>query len=346
VARTAFVLGGTGLVGTAVSGRLTERGWDVTVGSRGERDMAPELHHVARVVTLDRTDDEALAAALGDGFDVLVDCIAMRAEDGSQLVALRERYGSLVAMSSASVYVDRDGRSFDEATGEDDFPAFPVPLSESQPTVAPSDSTYSTRKAAIERVLLSAEDLRATIVRPGAVYGAHDVQSREWYFVKRALDRRPCVVLAYRGESRFHPTAAENLAELVWLAAERPGRRVLNCADPDAPPVRELGRAIGRVLEYEPVEVLLPGSPRDTVGENPWATPKPLVLDTSEAELGLGYRPAARYERAVAHACEWVRTATEGRDWREVLPGAARHYSALFDYEAEDAFLAGLQSTG
>jgi hypothetical protein len=106
--------------------------------------------------------------------------------------------------------------------------------------------------------------------------------------------------------------------------------------------VLELGRAIGRLLDHEPAEILLPGAPRDSVGANPWGTPNPLVLDTSEAEIGLGYRPVAGYERAVAQACEWVRSATEGRDWRDVLPGAAKHYAELFDYDAEDAFLAEL----
>jgi nucleoside-diphosphate-sugar epimerase len=36
--QTAFVLGGTGQIGRAVSRRLTEAGWDVTVGARREPD--------------------------------------------------------------------------------------------------------------------------------------------------------------------------------------------------------------------------------------------------------------------------------------------------------------------
>jgi nucleoside-diphosphate-sugar epimerase len=344
VAQTALVLGGTGLVGTAVACRLAERGWEVAAASRGEREAARELRERATVVTLDRADDAALAAALGEGVDVLIDCVAMRAEDGPQLVSLRERYGSLIVFSSASVYTDRDGRSFDEATGEDDFPVLPVPISERQPTVAPGDTTYSTRKAAIERSVAADPDLRATIIRPGAVYGPHDIQSREWYFVKRALDGRPFVVLAFRGGSRFHPTAVDNLAELVRLAAERPGARVLNCADPEAPAAVELGRAIGAVMDYRPVEVLLPGPPRGSVGDHPWGAPRPFVLDTTESELVLGYRPVTRYERAVEAVCAWLQEVTAGRDWRESLPGLATHYGQLFDYEAEDAFLAA-QST-
>ena len=223
-----------------------------------------------------------------------------------------------------------------------------MPLSERQPTVAAGDATYSTRKVAIERALLAADELRASIIRPGAVYGPNDARPREWFFAKRALDRRRFVVLAYRGQSRFHPTAAENLAELVRLAAERPDRRVLNCADPEAPTALAIGRAIGQTLGHEPDEVLLSGPPRAGVGEHPWATPKPLVLDTTDAEITLGWRPVTRYERAVRATCEWLVERTRDRDWRDELPGAAEIYGDLFDYAAEDAFVAGLagQSTG
>jgi hypothetical protein len=48
------------------------------------------------------------------------------------------------------------------------------------------------------------------------------------------------------------------------------------------------------------------------------------------------------YERAVGETCAWLVAATEGRDWREVLPGVARLYADEFDYAAEDAYVRGL----
>jgi nucleoside-diphosphate-sugar epimerase len=339
---TAFVIGGSGLVGAAVVRRLAERGFEVTAAARGRRNPPAGLDEVARLVTVDRSDDAALGAALGDGVDVLVDTAAFRAEDGEQLVALRDRYASVVVLSSASVYTDGAGRSIDEAESPEEFPDLPVPVSERVPTLPAGDATYSTRKVAIERALLGAEGVRPTVIRPGAVYGPHDARPREWFFVKRALDRRPYVVLAQLGESRFHPTAVENLAELVRLAAERPERRVLNCADPEAPTALAIGRAIGGVLAWDPDELLLHGPPRDGVGAHPWATPKPLVLDTTEAEITLGWRPVTRYERAVKATCEHLIEATAGTDWREALPGAAELYGSLFDYAAEDGYLGTL----
>jgi nucleoside-diphosphate-sugar epimerase len=247
---------------------------------------------------------------------------------------------SLVVLSSSAVYADAAGLSLDADHGE--IPEFRVPLTEREPTVSRATPTYATKKLAIEQTLLGQAEIPSTLVRAGAIYGPGDLSSREWYFVKRALDGRRVVVLAHRGESRFQPTSVHNLAELIRLAAERPGRRVVNCGDPEAPTVAEIGRHIAAAMGHEWAEVLLPGPPRDGVGGNPWGVPHPFVLDMTEAEFEVGYRPVTSYEKAVAETCEWLVSATEGRDWREVLTGAAKLYGDEFDYGAEDELLRSL----
>jgi nucleoside-diphosphate-sugar epimerase len=339
MARKAFLLGGTGKTGRVLAERLLETGWEVVVASRGERPV--ETSKEARHVKLDRADDPALRAALGDGVDVLVDFVAFEPAHAEQLLALRGLTRSLVVVSSSSVYADPAGRSLDEARAGEE-PEFRVPLTEREPTVRAGDETYSTRKVAIERALLGQDAIPSTLVRAGAIYGPGDLNSREWYFVKRALDGRRVVVLAHRGASRFQPTSVHNLAELIRLAAERPGRRLLNCGDPQAPSVAEIGRYIAAAMTQEWAEVLLPGPPRAGVGDNPWGVPRPFVLDMTEAEFEVGYRPVTTYDRAVGETCEWLVSATEGRDWREVLPVAARLYGEEFDYAAEDELLRGL----
>jgi nucleoside-diphosphate-sugar epimerase len=216
-----------------------------------------------------------------------------------------------------------------------------VPITERQRTVAPGDATYSTQKAAMERVLLESE-LRATVVRPCAIHGAGTRFSREWHFVKRVLDGRRVVVLVHRGESRFHTTAAENLAELIALAGRRPGRRVVNCGDPDPPTVARIGRTVTESLGHEWVELLLPGAAPSEALSNPWAVPRPMIVDMAAAEIELAYKPVTTYERAAARACRWLVEATAGRDWRDVLPGSARHMAEGFDYAAEDAYVNAL----
>jgi nucleoside-diphosphate-sugar epimerase len=334
MARRAFLLGGTGKTGRVLAERLLETGWDVVVGSRGERPVASDVQHVA----LDRADTDALRASLGDGVDALVDFVAFERVHGEQLLSLNGLARSLVVISSASVYADPEGRSLDEIRAGEEA-RFRVPLTEREPTVPAGGETYSTRKRAIEELLLAQTEIPATLVRAGAIYGPGDLNSREWYFAKRALDGRRVVVLAHHGASRFQPTSVHNLAELIRLAAERPGRRLLNCGDPEAPTVAEIGRHIAAAMKHEWAEVLLPGPPQDGVGENPWCVPRPFVLDMAEAEFEVGYRPVTTYARAVPETCEWLVAAIEGRDWRDVLTGAANLYSDEFDYDAEDAFV-------
>jgi nucleoside-diphosphate-sugar epimerase len=339
MARRAFLLGGTGKTGRVLARRLLETGWEVRVASRGERSVPDGVQHVA----LDRSDSEALRAALEDGVDALVDFVAFERAHAEQLLSLAGLARSLVVISSASVYTDADGRGLDEIRAGDDA-RFRVPLTEREPTVAAGDETYSTKKRAIEEILLRQREIPTTLIRAGAIYGPGDLNSREWYFVKRALDSRPFVVLAHRGQSRFQPTSVHNLTELIRLAAERPGRRLLNCGDPDSPTVVEIGRHIAAAMGHVRSELLLPGPPQDGVGDNPWAVPRPFVLDMAEAEFEVGYRPVTTYAKAVAETCQWLVAATEGKDWREVLTGAAKLYADEFDYEAEDACVRGLAS--
>jgi nucleoside-diphosphate-sugar epimerase len=233
----AVVIGATGQIGRAAVRALAGDGWEVTAVSRGG-DRDPGRPDGVRVVRADREDDAALAAAVGDGCDVLVDTVAYGPAHARQLTGLAGRVGSAVVISSVSVYEDDEGRSFDTQDRPGGFPEYPVPLTEGQRTVRPGDSSYSTRKAALERELLAAGDtLPVTLLRAGAVHGPYCRTPRELWFVKRNLDGRRRRVLAYGGASRFHPAAVGNLAELVRLAAARPGTRVLNAVDPDAPTV-------------------------------------------------------------------------------------------------------------
>jgi nucleoside-diphosphate-sugar epimerase len=292
-----------------------------------------------RHVRVDRADTASLERA-AEGADVLVDVIPFRSADAEQLLALGMGVGAVIAISSASVYTDDEGHSLDEAEEPEDLPRLPVPIPESQPTLPPGDATYSTGKAAVEQALLERSEVPATVIRPCAIYGPGDRQAREWHFVKRVLDGRDAVVLAYGGRSRFHTTAVDNLAELIRCCAERPGTRALNCGDPDPPTLLEISRAIAAALGHEWREVPIRGKPEGKVGDTPWSVPDthPFVVDMSAAR-DVGYRPVTGYPDGVRAACEWLVEATRGGDWREVLPAHARYYGELFDYDAEDAFL-------
>jgi nucleoside-diphosphate-sugar epimerase len=333
IAGRAFILGGTGNVGAAIAHSLAANSWNVTLAGKTERPVSEGFDYLP----LDRNEDGALSAA--NGFDLVVDVIPFEAAHARQLLELDT--GALVAISSASVYADEQGRTLDEAQGVADFPDFPGPIPETQPTVEPGDETYSTKKAKIERILLENGRVSAAIVRPCAIYGKGDRMGREWFFVKRALDRRPHVVLTNRGTGQFHTTAAENIGELVRLLADQPRTGAYNCGDPDPPTVLDIARAIGDAVGHRFAEVLLdePGG-RAEVGQTPWSAPKPLLIDMTKAEQELGYRPATTWGDALPRQVRWLVDATRDRDWREVLTRGADYLK--FEYEAEDELVASL----
>ncbi|WP_326763130.1 NAD(P)H-binding protein [Streptomyces phaeochromogenes] len=335
-----MVIGATGQIGRVAVGALATDGWEVTAVSRGGgRDESwPDGVRTARA---DRADDSALATAVGDGCDVLVDMVAYGPEHARQLTNLAGRVGSAVVVSSLSVYEDDKGRNFDTQEQPDGFPEYPVPLSEDQRTIAPGETSYSTRKAGLERELLAAADeLPTTLLRAGAIHGPHCRTPRELYFVKRNLDGRRRRVLAYGGKSRFHPASVHNIAELVRLAARKPGARALNAVDPDAPTVAEIAVAVDAVMGVETESVLVDGpAPAETVGDTPWSVPHPVVCDMAAAERELGYRAVVRYAETLPDTVAWIERQLAGRDWREAYPKMFQNYGDLFDYAAEDAWL-------
>ncbi|WTJ80406.1 NAD(P)H-binding protein [Streptomyces sp. NBC_01538] len=339
--RRAVVIGATGQIGRVAVGALARDGWEVTAVSRGggrDGDWPDEV----RVAAADRADDAALGAAVGDGCDVLVDMVAYGPEHARQLAGLAGRVGSAVVISSLSVYEDDKGRNFDTQEEPDGFPEYPVPTPEEQRTVRPGESSYSTRKAGLERELLALGDqLPATLLRAGAIHGPYCRSPRELYFVKRNLDGRRRRVLAYGGGSRFHPASVHNIAELIRLAAARPGSRALNAVDPEAPTVAEIAGAIDSVMGVEVETVLVDGPPPvPTVGDTPWSTPVPVVCDMSAAERELGYRPVVTYAQSLPETVAWIEGHLAGRDWREAYPKMYETYGDLFDYAAEDAWSA------
>ena len=335
----AVIIGGRGQCGHAIGQRLVAAGWTVTATTTGPCPDPADFPGIAWV-TADRDHDD-LARAVPDGTDVVVDTLAFTSPQAERLIALGSRIGSAIVLSTASVYTDERGRSLDESTDEDSFPAWPVPIPEDCPTLPPGDATYSTRKAAIEDILRHQAPWPVTILRPGAIYGPHSRHLREWYFIKRVLDRRRRVILPFNGESVFQPTATVNLAELVALAADRPASRTLNCGDLQPPSVARISAIVDDLMNWSTERYLVPGAePAPTVGNHPWSVPRPVIADMTRAQAELGYQERSSYAEALAETLAWVLSASSGRDWRELLPGLAAYPGDLFDYEAEDAYLA------
>jgi nucleoside-diphosphate-sugar epimerase len=324
----AVLIGGTGMIGRAAARSLATDGWEVVAVSRSGAVPEGLAELGVEAATADREDAPQLRSALGAGADVVVDTVAFTREHGEQLNGLDGLVGSVVVISSASVYADDDGNALD-GSEEGGFPLLPEPIPETQRTAEPGDATYSTLKAELEGTLLDGP-LPATLVRACAIHGPGAKMPRELFFVKRALDARRKVALAWNGESRFHTTSVANLAELIRLAAAQPGSRAFNCGDPDPPTTLQICEAVGRALDHEFEPVLLPGD----AFANPWAVPRPFVVSMDAAERELGYRPVTTYPEAVRETSAWVAAELEGgRTWD------GTYLEGMLDYAAEDEAL-------
>jgi nucleoside-diphosphate-sugar epimerase len=356
--RRALIIGGTGLIGRAVASRLLTSGWQVDVTGRDPAHMPASLTAAgAGFIAADRSDP-ALLARVGDAADLIADCLCYTAADAAGLVPLARAANSTVMISSNAVYVDAAGNH----TNSDTPPHFAGPIRESQPTMAPSAGPdyqsregYGACKVAAEQVLLDS-GAPVTVLRPGKVHGPWAARPREWVFVKRVLDGRPAVFLARRGADVAQTVAADNVAALIETVADKPGRRILNSADPDAPSGLEISRAIAGLLGHNWEEILLddpsgPSAAADiastadpALGRHPWATKFPIVLDMTAA-LDLGYVPAGNYATTVAAEVDWLTSAAAGREGERALAWLSDPYfDSFFDYGREDSYLAARAS--
>lgn len=333
------ILGGTGLIGRAAARRLLAAGWDVTAVGRDPSRMPDDVAAAGgRFIAADRAEPRQLAAALGAGADLVVDCLCFTAGQARSLLPLLDDVGSTVMISSKAVYVDAAGRHVNSAVPPD----FGGPVRESQATMAPradidyrSREGYGANKVAAERVLLDSGHA-VTVLRPSKVHGDGSTKPDAWVFVKRVLDRRKVLVLCRGGRGVDHPSAAANIAALIEVVANNPGRRVLNSADPDAPSALEISRTVARYLGHRWEEVLLDLRAPAELGLHPWDRVPGIRLDLSAAGE-LGYRAAGDYATTVTAELDWLVSIAD-----QLPPGFDHEYFApMLNYAAEDDYLAG-----
>ena len=150
-------IGGTGIISTACTALALERGFDLTLLTRGKRGAA--VPHGTRVLTGDVNSPEIAARLSHEKFDVVVDWIAFTPEDIARDIKLfRGRTRQFIFISSASVYQK---------------PPSHYLITESTPLANPHWD-YSRNKIACEERLMQAyrdEFFPVTIVRPSLTYG-------------------------------------------------------------------------------------------------------------------------------------------------------------------------------
>lgn len=323
MARTVAIIG-AGQIGFAAFAAFRKAGWEATLHARSRPAWA-------------RNDTPWQAWVAGQdpapNADVVVDCIAFHAVDCARHDP--DTVGRLIVISSASVYCDDEGRNLDEA-GQRGFPQIPDPITEEQARVTPAETTYSPRKVRLEDATKARFGKRATILRPCAIHGPWSRIPREWWFVKRALDRRSRIPLALLGESRLQTTSARIIGDFCEFAASNELGGAFNLADADSPSVLEIGQVILDQLGSSADLIPFAGANEERIGSTPWSTPAPFVVSGAKAHSA-GFTSARSYADEVAPAIDWL--TEQARIKPDLVFPDLSLIGEMFDYEGENRLL-------
>lgn len=155
-----LIIGGTGLISTAITRELVERGDRVTLYNRGKSD-ADVPSGTERIVG-DRTEYAKFERQMADAglFDCVVDMVCFAPSDAeSALRAFKGRVGQYIFCSTVDVYTK---------------PAARYPIIEDAERAPSPSFPYAFNKAACERIFEAAytqDEFPVTIIRPAHTYG-------------------------------------------------------------------------------------------------------------------------------------------------------------------------------
>jgi nucleoside-diphosphate-sugar epimerase len=176
-----LIIGGTGLISTAIVDQLLERGDDVTLFNRGQTQARFADRGRVRYLRGDRRDFAAFEAEMQaeadrHRFDAVIDMVAFApAEAESLLRAFAGRTQQIVVCSTVCVY----GGPMTRLPATDDEPHRPV-------------TDYGRNKSAIERTLLDADGkdgVHTTVLRPSFTTGEGHTLAGAVMFDDGTLDR-------------------------------------------------------------------------------------------------------------------------------------------------------------
>jgi len=300
-----LILGGTGLISTAITRQLDATGHDVTVCNRGESDAAiPEsVDHVRA----DRFGDEFPARVSGTDPEVVIDMLCFSESDAELAIeAFEDRIDQYVLTSTIDVYRR---------------PVESNPVTESAPRRPPT-SDYGARKASAEDAIRAAHDrgaFAATIVRPWTTYGPHGNGNLchtfgvDTTYLRRLRDGEPIVVHG-DGTGLWGPTHRRDVAgAYVGAVGNRAAYGEAYNVTAEGVPTwneyyRTLADALGAPepeLVHVPTDVLLEIAPEKTdflADHGRYST----TFDTEKARRDLGYEQSISLERGAREVIAYL----------------------------------------
>ena len=201
----ALFVGGTGIISAAISRNIIEKGWELWVLNRGNRNGAVPAG--VKVINCDINNEEECAAKIKDmSFDVVADFIVFnRAHAERDYRLFKDKTKQYMYISSASVYQK---------------PLQNYRITESTPHANPYWQ-YSRDKIVCEDFFIAKyreEGFPVTIILPSHTYdeshvplGVHG-NNGSWQVLKRMLDCKP-VIIHGDGTSLWTTTSNVDFAE-------------------------------------------------------------------------------------------------------------------------------------
>lgn len=294
-----LLIGGSGLLGTPAARTLRDAGHDVTVVSRGRRDLVPGVRHVEA----DRAGGAAFTAPLrGERFDLAVDFLAFDGAAVEQALALPALADARYALASTGqVYLVANERRPPSREADGELPLSPEPP---EGTRDHANWVYGRGKREAEaslRARAAARGGRDVVLRLPVVQGANDGTRRLWAYLERLRDGGP-LLLPGGGLDPVRFVWAEDVARVLASLAGglSPAGSVYNLAQPDEPTLRDLleraASALGVAPRFVPCDAAdLAGFGLD-LQVSPFSGPWCSRPDPSLAEAELGFRGTASTE--------------------------------------------------
>ena len=244
-----LLIGGTGVLSSAVVAEAKKKGISVTMVNRGKRRIPEGVEHIKA----DKKNTSVIAEALnGRKFDAVIDFLCYSDKEAEQSIRFYSGYTSqYMFISSTAVYNTRllDGKMGDE----------------SSPKVMP-EWDYSVEKWNSEELIRSlAKELgiNYTIVRPAVTYdntripyGISPRYGYHWTLCARILAGKPIIVWN-GGENRCNMMRVEDFAVGVTGLIGNPMayNEAFNVSGDEAPSWKEVLQAVGVALGKEAVTV-------------------------------------------------------------------------------------------
>lgn len=307
-----LILGGTGFIGPHMVRYAVERGHQVTIFTRGNRQ--PDLPEGVEHLIGDRNDDHT--ALEGRTWDVVLDNNAQDyrwVQTSTEL--LRDAAEHYIFVSSISAYdlqgfdLSRAGEVMLEPMVDEDYKRIDPPEGWSDGDDAP----YGLMKTLGENIVHEAFPGAATIVRPGLIVGPGDATDRWTYWPVR-LDEGGEVLAPGNPEHANQIIDQRDLTEWIVRLAENGTAGDFNAAGPaERLSMGSMLEQIGEAVETEHQLTWVPESFLEAQGVRPWSDlpawipGDPLMfVDVRDAVgAGLTFRSIADSAR---DTLEWDRT--------------------------------------